>query len=434
MSDLSEKKENIVKIKNLLETNEPTNILLACQLIESLQLSVSTFLSHLYLLWEIHFYAENKVVPTVKPLLEKCPDSMFAQHLRHREAQGDDYDQIFLEEADEAALDDFFTNVLMPIQALDVATIANLLLKWQGQGGAYCLKHQTASNEYIIRYLIEEDGYLWLEGFGLDELPEEVGWFPQITKLDLKKNHFKEIPQSLKKLENLERIYIGDTPLSQDAYHKLENFFPVAMAKHYSDLARDASRNEAYTDALLYSQKATLLHDEKVSYWINQGVYLEKLDQAAQALTCYNKAISLDRSSAVAYSNKIGRLVGLQRYQEALTTIEIGLDLYSKHPSLDLKWKKIMYYHKGLTLYYLKKYEEAQKAYDESLHIDNMYASALFNKACVFALQHNKSEMLVYLQKAIDQNDQFRQDAPQDKDLEAYWQDSDFLAVIKNGE
>ena len=256
MGSLSEKQEAVTKIKKLLETNEEANILLACQLIESLQLSVNTFLNHLYLFWEIHFYTENKVVSTILPLMEKCTDPMFIQHLRYREEQEYDEEQVMLEDVESAALDDFFTNVLAPIKVLDVTVIANLLLKWEHQAGAYCLKNQTASNEYIIRHLVEEDGYLWLDGFGLDVLPEEVGWFPQITTLDLSGNNFKEVPQSLEKLENLERIYLDGTPLNPDAFQKLENFFPKVMASYYGDLARKLFKDEAYTQAIDYNEKA----------------------------------------------------------------------------------------------------------------------------------------------------------------------------------
>lgn len=431
MNYSSEDQENIRKIKGLLETNEPVNVILACELITSLQLPIITFLNHLYLLWEIHFYGEEEIASATFPLLNRCPDVFFIAYLQKRQAQEESDHQIILEIADPADVYDFLVDYITPIKVLDVALIANLLLKWTQSTGAYCLKYQTAPNEYIIQCLLVDDNYISLNGFGLDYLPEEIGLFPQITTLDLSNNNFQEIPQSLQNLEKLTYIYFDNTPLSKKAINQLEVFFPIIMAEGYADLAEEADNDKNYSQALYYSQKATSLNSQKTTYWINQGVYLEHLDQIPEALDCYDKVISIDPSNVLAHSNKAGRLIGLKRYEEALTTIKAGLALYSTQSSLNLRWKKIMYYHKGLTLYHLKKYEQAQQAYDEALLVDNTYGKALFNKACVYALQHNKPSMLIYLQKAIDQNAQYGPDALTDKDLEAYWSDRDFLAVAQ---
>ncbi|WP_299459169.1 tetratricopeptide repeat protein [uncultured Microscilla sp.] len=315
------------------------------------------------------------------------------------------------------------------IEDLDTALLANLMLKYGNIGGAYCLKNNTASPQHILQEVYNTE-WLSLSAFELDKLPPEVGLFTETKHLVLSNNNFTDIPDELQKLVNLERVYFNDTPLSNEAILKMECFFPKAMGYHYSVLGRSAFQEENYESASHYMQKALALDNSKSDYWNVQGVALGRLQNREEAIRCFDKALALNPQDTLAFSNKAHVFHLMGKETESLAAANAGLAIYKQNPQIARSWEGSLYFRKGQALFYLKQYEESHQAYDQALSIEPLMGGAWFNKACTYAHQQNKTEMLKHLDQAIRCDAKFKWDAPKDTDFKAYWQDSDFRALV----
>lgn len=425
MPNTQETQSYITKIKHLLETDEEANLLLACQLIESNQLPIAPFINHLYVWWEIHYDEGSSSEKALYKLLNQSSDKAFRRYFQTRQKSN----LLIAKGIGEDTVHSFMKGVER-INSLNTSLIANLILQLTQAGGAYCLENNTAPAEKVIGQLIDRN-MLGLGCFGLSYLPTEIGLFPEITHLYLDDNLFTEIPQALQNLTNVEEISWQNTPLSDEAIQSLESFFPVAMAHHYFQQGKELGQAGDYKQAKDYGKKATTLNPQEPKYWLYQGVYLENIDQQSQAIDHYEKTIALDPSSVIAFSGKGSCLVGLKRYEEAIMVINAGLDLPNIHQAKYTVYHKHMHYHKGIAYYNLLQYEASHEAYDQTLFIDPDFAHALYGKACIYAEEKQKYDMLEYLQRAIAQENKYRFDAPLDEDLKNYWDDEDFIALVQ---
>lgn len=315
------------------------------------------------------------------------------------------------------------------VEHLDTQLLANLMLKYGKVGGAYCLKNNTASHQHILQE-IYNDHILSLDNFELEMLPPEVGLFTETKHLILSKNNFTNVPDELENLVNLERIYFDDTPLSSETIYKLECFFPKAMGNHYATLGRNAFRDSKYDDAVYYMQKAVNLDGANPDYWNVCGVALGRVQNREEAVICFDKAIALDPENTLAFSNKAHIYHQMGKEVESLEAANAGLAVFQRNPQVYRNWEGTLYFRKGQALYYLKRYQESLEAYDQALAIEPSMGGAWFNKACTYAQQQNKAEMLKHLDEAIRCDEKFIQEAPKDTDFKEYWQDSDFLKLI----
>ena len=81
----------------------------------------------------------------------------------------------------------------------------------------------------------------------------------------------------------------------------------------------------------------------------------------------YTKAIELDGTNKVYYSNRSNALVQLQKYEDALADADRTVEL-------DPKWSR-GYGRKGVALFFLARYKQAAEAYAEGLKVEPGNAS-----------------------------------------------------------
>ena len=111
----------------------------------------------------------------------------------------------------------------------------------------------------------------------------------------------------------------------------------------------------------------------------NSGIKLLNSNEYERAIALFDQALASDttmirQSDALLYTyqGKSYALIQLNKYEDAVMTLDEGLKIYPKDFML---WNN-----KGYALYNLGKYPDALKSYDTALSIDQNYTPSLVNK------------------------------------------------------
>ena len=111
----------------------------------------------------------------------------------------------------------------------------------------------------------------------------------------------------------------------------------------------------------------------------NAGIKLLNSNEYDRAIVLFDQALASDttmirQSDALLYTyqGKSYALIQLNKYEDAVQTLDEGLKIYPKDFML---WNN-----KGYALYNLGKYADALKSYDMALSIDQNYTPSLVNK------------------------------------------------------
>jgi tetratricopeptide (TPR) repeat protein len=86
---------------------------------------------------------------------------------------------------------------------------------------------------------------------------------------------------------------------------------------------------------------------------------------------------------------------------------------------------------KGSTLGRMMRHTEAQLAFDRSLSLNPKLKSALWHRACDYAVSGDKEHALAFLRKTIAQDTNFKQGALEDECFMNLWQDEDFRKLVQ---
>jgi tetratricopeptide (TPR) repeat protein len=111
----------------------------------------------------------------------------------------------------------------------------------------------------------------------------------------------------------------------------------------------------------------------------NAGIKLLNSNEFDRAIVLFDQALASDttmirQSDALLYTyqGKSYALIQLNRYEDAVQTLDEGLKIYPKD--------FILWNNKGIALYNLGKYADALKSYDTALSIDQNFTPSLVNK------------------------------------------------------
>jgi tetratricopeptide (TPR) repeat protein len=111
----------------------------------------------------------------------------------------------------------------------------------------------------------------------------------------------------------------------------------------------------------------------------NAGIKVLNSNEYERAIALFDQALASDttmirQSDALLYTyqGKSYALIQLNKYEDAVMTLDEGLKIYPKDFML---WNN-----KGYALYNLGKYPDALKSYDTALSIDQNYTPSLVNK------------------------------------------------------
>lgn len=105
---------------------------------------------------------------------------------------------------------------------------------------------------------------------------------------------------------------------------------------------------------------------------LNANEYQRAIDLFDQALASNTTMIRQSDGLLYTYQGKSYALIQLNKYSEAIRTVDEGLAIYPRDFML---WNN-----KGYALFKLENYQDALKSYDMAISIDQNYTGALVNK------------------------------------------------------
>jgi tetratricopeptide (TPR) repeat protein len=130
----------------------------------------------------------------------------------------------------------------------------------------------------------------------------------------------------------------------------------------------------------------------------------------------FNTALEyLNKASNSSDSHTIHGNIGYCHYQllefdKAIDSFSIALSITNNDPQL--------YVSRGSAYFKIKDYQKAEDDYLKSIELDNQLATGYYNLACVSNKKNaNISQILKYLNKAIELDSNYKQMALDDKDL-----------------
>lgn len=127
----------------------------------------------------------------------------------------------------------------------------------------------------------------------------------------------------------------------------------------------------ALADDAAQIDQATQLYNQGTSL-VSAGDYPTAITVFDQALASNTTTIAKGDVLAYVYQNKAFAQIQLDKFEDAIRTIDQGLALYPRNT--------ILYNNKGYSLYRLGKFNEALAAYNKAIGLDTSYTKALVNK------------------------------------------------------
>lgn len=136
-------------------------------------------------------------------------------------------------------------------------------------------------------------------------------------------------------------------------------------------------KQQQFGDLMVVFNKCIEQYPNKPYLYNNRGNLHKLLRQSDEAMSDYNKAISLDSSYENPYIGKASLLILRSQYDEAIDILDILLE---KNPQLD-----IAYYYKALALFFMDNKEDSFNNYNLAIeHSKNNMPDAYFYRGILY--------------------------------------------------
>jgi len=420
------RKEYIEKIRDLLLSPAEENVILGMQLVS--KQFPAEMLQDFYALSLV--YPSGRVYEKTRKIFKKnAPEEWWKFSIKKR-IRRYDYNHIV-----EKKLNDFCA-----YKKVDKKIVGWYVLKKIKKGVKFCLENKVKTDEEILRETVTDD-LLNLNSLKLSKLPKAVGKLNQVKRLLAANNLFTEIPDEIAQLK-LEQIELDNTPLTPEAEQKIESFFPKVFTKKYTQKAGDflskmirkqKADNKNMKKTLFYLEKATAFQINHSNLWGNWAVYWQYKEDFEKAIELGKKSINfpVEEIEIYQYTNLTHWLDALKKYEEVIELCEEGIKIFLPRKNNHAYEYSYLYSYKALALFHQGNYEKSIKVGKEAIKIYNENSMAHYNLSCAYAMLKDKEKMLASLRKSIEISAEYIEDAPKDKDFEAYWEDEDFKALLK---
>jgi|GEM_PF-4438619 len=158
-----------------------------------------------------------------------------------------------------------------------------------------------------------------------------------------------------------------------------------------ADCHRTASEPE---QAISCFQKALSLCEDEETVWTEKGKLLADLGQYQEALNCFEKALSINPRAIEIWDCKGSLLMKMNNYNEACDCFNESLSC-----SPTFKWAL---YHKGLSLFNMEQYREAVQIFSRVIELDAECHEAWLGTGDCYRKMQKRDEALQAYKSAID--------------------------------
>ena len=166
-------------------------------------------------------------------------------------------------------------------------------------------------------------------------------------------------------------------------------------ASEWYDRAYAFGERKCYEEAISNYDKAISVDPSYYKAWYVRGRMLFNLKRFSEAVVSFDNAVSVKPDLSGAWFQRGKAFVELHRYDEAIRSYKQAL-LFE--PDLPEVWLCL-----GLALTVHYKYRDALKSYDQALTIRPDYGEAWYSKACCHALEGNNVLAIDSLRRASTQ-------------------------------
>ena len=217
--------------------------------------------------------------------------------------------------------------------------------------------------------------------------------------------------------KSLQKIEDKDTKLEALKYYNLA----ISLKPDFIDALINKSQllyeTENYKSALICCDQILKFHSTSFKVFLNKGLILEKMEQHAESLECFDKAINLNPKIVVElleFSEKILKINSkflkpwlnkaliyfkLEKYDESLEFITNAIKI---NPNSAISW-----FYQGMILDKMRIYNKSLESYNKSINLDPNFAEAWLNKGSVFEIFKNYQESLNCFDRAISLSPKF---------------------------
>jgi tetratricopeptide (TPR) repeat protein len=215
------------------------------------------------------------------------------------------------------------------------------------------------------------------------------------------------VKKGIEKCKKKEDLYLllanclnkeGQYEQSLPYYNKAIELDPQSSLAYYNrgyawfELKKNPEARKDFYQALYLREETGEGEFDLADTYFYMGTAYQNEEQNDSALVYLNLALGENKYWTY-YSNKGTVLNDLQRYSEALTTLDEGITLFPDTADL--------YYARSNTYLGLKDYEKQARDLDKILSLDANHVNALINKAVYLEKQNKITDALRYYRKAV---------------------------------
>lgn len=392
----------IIKIKNLLESEQEKNLEVAFQLLSGLPdwLPLAGFCVGLSLLHPS---------PNIRKKAAHFIDTKFSDEVKN-------WAENYVSNAPKNELDAFhFLASIQENTTLDIQDINVLLIKHKKFGVKYALEKGILPPKQVLGMLINGGEWLSLENKHLKSLPPEIGDFTQLHTLNISGNDFTQLPIEINRLKNLDMLYFSRTPLSRYTLKQLQYAFPNIFAKKFYMKAISYLDERNYHEALQSIDKSLKLDPKSSNALHTKGVIFQKTECFEESIRWFEKSIKLQEQAPHSWANLALSFLKLGEAEKALKATQEGIKILTQNRQRNTNWLDTLYLHQGQAFTLLGRFEDAHTSLDLSLKRNPDVGNAWYQKAKTFAIQNQSNALQNCLKKAIKLNRRFLREARHEK-------------------
>ncbi|GAB4408501.1 MAG: hypothetical protein OHK0053_35220 [Microscillaceae bacterium] len=324
-----------------------------------------------------------------------------------------------------------FLQEVRQISFIDLKALMLIVLQYRRSGAFFCLEHKILPPLQVLE-IVGQSQWLSLENLELTHLPEEIGQLTDLRSLNISGNLFRQVPDSLAQLQNLEQLYYHRTPLSGPAVRKLQNFFPKIFADKFFMEAIGFFEERNYQEALHKINKSIQFFPRAANAWNTKGSIFQKLGFFRESIACFEEALSIRADDPALWTNLAQSYLAQDQAEAALRACQQGLQLTLAAPPASQKGLDVLYLYQGQAFFALGQKEGALQSYEIALRYNPALGTVWFHKARLHAASSPPQMIWSSLAEAIRINRRFWHEAQKDPLLASHWsQAPDWLLAPK---